>query len=199
MNGPLRPLSPYPSAAFRSIGQLVLHLAALEQQASEARTKNLRHRDTAAHPATTRLLDELEFLHASHARALLEHASFFEETVSKRAALEQPSTPEVPGPQTGDFDEILISTYERLNLLAALYTRLHTLAVAFEHRSSAELSLNHLKAITPRIMTCSQAIPLVTADEALRHFGSISHGCADTALEATQAAWKNDTQFPATT
>ena len=100
---------------------------------------------------------------------------------------------------TDDFEEILISTYAQLNLLAALYTRLHTVAVAFEHDSTAELSLNHLKAITPKIMMCSQAIPLVTSDEALRHFGSISHSCAEAALEATQAAWKNETHFPAST
>jgi hypothetical protein len=196
-----RPLTPYPPAAIGTLRTLSLRIAGLEQQASEARTQNAKHANLAAHPATRRFLDELEFLHASHARALRMHATALTDECALATApgSRNPFDQSAPAAPTSDPEEILISTYSQLNELAAHYTRLQTLALAFEHRSTANLSLNHLKEITPKIMECSQAIPLLTADLAVRRFGHVSPGCGETALETTQAAWKNETQFPATT
>lgn len=201
MNDTFRPLTVYPPAAIGALRMLSLRIAGLEQQASEARTQNARCANLAAHPATRRFLDQLEFLHASHARALRHHATAL---TAERALVNigdtcNPSGQSATVASPGDPEEILISTYSQLNELAAHYTRLQTLALAFEHRSTASLSLHHLMEITPKIMECSQAIPLLTADLAVRRFGHISPGCAETALETTQAAWRNETQFPATT
>lgn len=200
-NNAFVPLTRFPRAAYGMLGNLCLRIARLEEQASEARTQNVRRTNLKPHPATERLLDELEFLHASHARALRGQATALSDECAETSnttadhAVEPPS--EAGSPR--EPEEVVIALYAQLNELAANYTRLHALALAFEHRTSAELALNHLRAITPKIMVCSQAIPLLTADQALRHFGHISPGCADAALEATQAAWKNETQFPATT
>lgn len=201
MNESFRPLTPFPQSAFKRLWELCLRIACLEHKASEASTFAARMENLAAHPATRRFFDELEFLHASHARTLHLHIA----SLSDAGSLTTPDiAKDLVGPSdsvssASDPEEILISAYSQLNNLAAHYTRLHTLALALEHASTADLSLNHLKEITPKIMACSQAIPLLTADQTIRRFGHISAGCAETALEATQAAWKNETHFPETT
>ena len=186
-----------PPAALGALRNFSLKIASLEQLTSEAITHHSRHANLAAHQALSRFLGELEFSHTSRANALREHAA----TLAAESALipsahrsdQLPFTPSVT--LSTDVEELVTVTYSNLNLLAACYTRLHTLAVAFEHDATALISLNHLKGITPKIMECSQAIPLLTAEIARERFGHIFPGTADAALNATQAAWKNETHF----
>ena len=199
MSSAFRPLTPpFPPAAIESLKSLTLRLSELEAFASEISTYHARHAQLAAHPAVRDFLEQLEFLHANHARSL-RHLVV---TLSAESAPPMENSPrgisELPAAALASLEpeEILTATYIRLNQLAALYTRLHTLAVAFARHATAEMSLKHLKAITPKIMECSQALPQVTADDAYRRFGHITPACAELALDATQAAWKNDTHFP---
>lgn len=147
------------------------------------------------HPAACRFLEELEFIHASHARALCEHAEGFVADENKIAMPGTLATAQIPRPSPGPED-VMIFEYTQLNLLAAHYTRLHTLAIALEHEPTAQIALHHLKTVTPKIMECSQSLPLLTAEIAVQRFGRIAPDSAETALAATQAAWKNDTTFP---
>jgi hypothetical protein len=75
MNDSFSPPTRFPPAAMGMLRNLCLRIAGLEQHASEACTQNVRQANFAAHPATQRFLDELEFLHASHTRALRLHAT----------------------------------------------------------------------------------------------------------------------------
>jgi hypothetical protein len=188
-------------AAISVLYNVSLKIAAIEQATSEALTSLARHANLRPHPATSRFLEELEFLHAQHARILNQHAAALIDAfpLSKGGTLSPFITPVRTAPHSNAPEEILIFVYTQLNRLAANYTHLHTLGVAFENSPSAELGLHHLQTITPKIMECSQAIPLLTAEVAALRFGHIANQCADVALASTQAAWKNETAFPKAT
>jgi|GEM_PF-3283558 len=175
---------------------LMMEIAEIEQCTSEALTRSTMSRDDGSHPATVRLIEQLEFLHAHHARILRHHAGELE----KSAALNprnQAANTEAPalGTKREPIGEIVFA-YVRLNLLAARYTQLHALGIAFEQAAVAGLSLRHLRALTPKIMECSQAIPLLATTLPADQFGPISADCGQLALQATQAAWRNETDFP---
>jgi hypothetical protein len=186
-----------PPAALGLLRNFSLEIASLEQLTSEAITHHSRHASISAREALSRFLGDLEFSHTSRANVLREHAA----ALAAECALippnhrseQLPFTPSVT--LSTEAEDLVAVTYSNLNLLAASYTRLHTLAVAFEHDATALISLNHLKSITPKIMECSQAIPLLTAEIARERFGHIFPGTAEAALNATQAAWKNETHF----
>jgi hypothetical protein len=185
-----------PPAAIGLLRNFSLKIASFEQLTSEAITNHVQHANVTAYDAINRFLGELEFFHTNHANALREHAATLTaecELIPLTHRERLPFTP--PVTLSADPEEVLTVTYANMNLLAASYTRLHTLAVAFEHDATALLAMNHLKGITPKIMECSQAIPLLAAEIARQRFGHIFPGTAQAALAATQAAWKNETHF----
>jgi hypothetical protein len=185
-------------AAISLIQNVSVKIAAMEQASSETLTTLSKHPNLSPHAATCRFIEHLEFLHANHARALNQHATaLLEEFPLAKGGTSIPfmlST--ISPPFSNAPEEILIFVYTQLNRLAANYTHLHTLGVAFENVRTVELSLNHLQAITPKIMECSQAIPVLTTEVTSLRFGQIAPDCAEVALASTQAAWRNETSFP---
>jgi hypothetical protein len=176
---------------------LARRIACIELFTTQAITDALRTLSFTNHPVTAELLSDLAQLHTRHAGALARHLSVLEE---KEMLSAEPSDGlENNRPATmAEADEVLIWAYTRLNLLAAHYTRLHALAGAAHDKTTAEIALDHLRAITPRIMACSQALPRLAVRVAETRLGELPADAADAALEATQAAWKNNLEPPAT-
>jgi hypothetical protein len=185
-------------AAISLLQNVSMKIAAIEHASSETLTTLSKHPHLTPHTATCRFIEELEFLHASHARALNQHAAMLlEEYPLAKGGTSIPFLVSgVSAPFSNAPEETLIFVYTQLNRLAANYTHLHTLGVAFENARTVELSLHHLQAITPKIMECSQAIPVLTTEVTSLRFGHIARDCADVALASTQAAWRNETSFP---
>lgn len=185
-------------AAISLIQNTSVKIAAMEQASSEILTTLSKHPNLSPHAATCRFIEQLEFLHAHHARVLHQHAAALlkEYPLAKGGTSSPFMLSAVSAPLSHAPEEILIFVYTQLNRLAAHYTHLHTLGVAFENERTIELSLQHLQAITPRIMECSQAIPVLTTEVTALRFGQIAPDCADAALASTQAAWRNETSFP---
>ena len=187
----------HPSSDIQStLNILMRRIASIELVTAQAITEALRTFSFSNHPVTAELLSDLAQLHTRHAGALAQGQSALppEESLTAEPADGLENTrPD----SMADADEVLIWAYTRLNLLAAHYTRLHALAGAARIDAAAGLALDHLRVITPRIMACSQALPRLAVRVAETRLGELPTDAVEAALEATQAAWKNNLEPPA--
>jgi hypothetical protein len=79
--------------------------------------------------------------------------------------------------------------YTALNLAAVSYSMLHTTALAHKEPEIADLSLRHLRDLTPLIMRLSQIIPLIVAMELVVENKAVDPSVGAEAARNTAMAW----------
>jgi ferritin-like metal-binding protein YciE len=87
--------------------------------------------------------------------------------------------------------KIVRDNYTALSMITVGYTMLHTLALAHEDESLAEISENHLKDCTNMVTEISKVVPLAVANEIIDNKDKAIE-IGQRALHNTQQAWKPD-------
>lgn len=135
-------------------------------------------------------------------RVLKEHISALQNMADQheaegRGTLKQAVT-EVAGMMAGLYDKMrnykvsrmLRDDYTALSLAAMGYTAFHTFGMTIKEGPIADLSLRHLKDITPLLVELSRVLPLVVAQECLEEGDyPMDHDAGRKAVEHTQQAW----------
>jgi len=87
--------------------------------------------------------------------------------------------------------KIVRDNYTALSMITVGYTMLHTLALANDDESLAEISENHLKECTNMVTEISKVVPLAVANELIDDKDKAEE-IGQRALHNTQQAWKPD-------
>lgn len=87
--------------------------------------------------------------------------------------------------------KIVRDNYTALSMITVGYTMLHTLALANDDESLAEISGNHLKECTNMVTEISKVVPLAVANEVIDDKDRAKE-IGQRALHNTQQAWKPD-------
>ncbi|HMB41015.1 MAG TPA: hypothetical protein VKM37_03485 [Balneolaceae bacterium] len=87
--------------------------------------------------------------------------------------------------------KIARDNYTALSMITVGYTMLHTLALANDDESLAEISENHLKECTNMVTEISKVVPLAVANELIDDKDKAEE-IGQRALHNTQQAWKPD-------
>ena len=118
----------------------------------------------------------------------------------KGSALKRAATT-LTGAAAGLYDKVrrsdpasrnLRDDYTALNLAAVSYSMLHTTALAHKDQELADLSLNHLRDLTPLIMRLSEVIPLIVAMELVIEDKSVDPSVGEMAAKNTSMAWRQE-------
>jgi len=89
------------------------------------------------------------------------------------------------------ISKIVRDNYTALSMITVGYTMLHTLALANDDESLAEISENHLKECTNMVTEISKVVPLAVANELIDDKDKAEE-IGQRALHNTQQAWKPD-------
>jgi len=84
---------------------------------------------------------------------------------------------------------ILRDDYTALSLACTAYSMLYTTGVALRSEPTATLALNHLRAVTPLLMTLSHIIPGVVVAELTVDFPELNQEASAAGRDATASAW----------
>jgi ferritin-like metal-binding protein YciE len=87
--------------------------------------------------------------------------------------------------------KIVRDNYTALSMITVGYTMLHTLALANDDESLAEISEKHLKECTNMVTEISKVVPLAVANEVIDDKDKAEE-IGQRALHNTQQAWKPD-------
>jgi ferritin-like metal-binding protein YciE len=87
--------------------------------------------------------------------------------------------------------KIVRDNYTALSMITVGYTMLHTLALANDDNSLAEISEKHLKECTNMVTEISKVVPLAVANEVIDDKDKAEE-IGQKALHNTQQAWKPD-------
>jgi hypothetical protein len=91
-----------------------------------------------------------------------------------------------------EVSKMLRDDYTALSLSAVSYTMLHTVGLALHDQMVADLSLDHLKNITPLIVEISEIIPSVVVTELAADGDIVESNAGVAALRNTQQAWSRE-------
>ena len=171
---------------------LIRHiLEAVERQRSDDAVRN--------HLEANKIIIEIERVLKSQAQGLESLASKYgsegESTIKKVVA-------EVLGMAAGVYDKVreqevsrmLRDDYTALSLAAMGYTAYHTFGLVAKEQAIADTALKYLKEITPLLVSLSQVLPRVVADEVTRDMQDFQGDMASVAkaVDNTQEAWSNE-------
>ncbi len=82
--------------------------------------------------------------------------------------------------------------YTALNMAAISYTMLHTTALAHHDRELADITLTHLKEITPLVVEASRIIPQLVVHELHAQEKALDTQVVPEAINNTQQAWSHE-------
>jgi hypothetical protein len=78
-----------------------------------------------------------------------------------------------------------------LTMISTAYSMLHATALAYNERELANMTLQHLKEITPLVMESSNVVPMVVVKELAEEDSSVELSAGQQAANDTREAWKN--------
>ncbi len=82
--------------------------------------------------------------------------------------------------------------YTALNMAAISYTMLHTTALAHHDRELTDITLKHLKEITPLVVEASRIIPALVVRELHAQEKALDTEVVHEAINNTQQAWSHE-------
>lgn len=142
------------------------------------------------------LLHELDKIISKNTSELESYLDSFEDKTlddikSKLASFAGSVAGLIDNARSDTVSKIVRDNYTALSMITVGYTMLHTLALANDDESLAEISENHLKECTNMVTEISKVVPLAVANEVIDDKDKAEE-IGQRALHNTQQAWKPD-------
>lgn len=166
-------------------------LESIEQQVEDGRLR----RYTEAYD----LVRDIERIMQRHINALEQYLSSLEGGGGAESVLKKAAATAI-GAVAGVYSRVrgedpvsrnLRDNYASLSLASISYTMLHTTALALGETRLSELALQHLRDLTPVIVSLSRCIPTVVAQELSEEGKVLFPTAGQEAIRSTQQAWSH--------
>jgi hypothetical protein len=181
------------------LNDYVTDMAAVEKHIFEAVERQVKDADTKRYPEALAALTEVRDTLSRHIAAL-EAYNATTEGGSLKESLKEALTGAL-GVAAGLYDRIrdedqvsrmIRDTYTALGLASISYHMLYTTALGLKEEPLANLALNHLKDLSPLVVSLSKTVCRVVARELNEEDKMIDAAIGEEAVRRTQEAWSGE-------